>query len=194
MAQLGFVVFVVDGRGTIERGKAFQDVVYGNFGKNEIPDHAAALKNVAATRPYLDLSRVGIFGGSWGGYMTIRALLLAPETYHVGIATFPVGDLYDHAASAMEPYMGLLENNRSGYDYGSSLRLASNLKGHLMLMHGTSDVNATFSATMKVVDALTKAGKPYDLKVFMEQNHSLGGIQDYWQETVRQYFVQHLKP
>jgi dipeptidyl aminopeptidase/acylaminoacyl peptidase len=194
MAQLGFVVFIVDGRGTIERGKAFQDVVYGNFGRNEIPDHAAALKNVAVTRPYLDLSRVGIFGGSWGGYMTVRALLLAPETYHVGVATYPVGDLYDHAASAIEPYMGLIENNRAGYEYGSSLRLVNNLRGKLMLVVGTSDVNATFSATMKLVDAFTRAGKPYELKVFNEQNHSLTGVQDYWQETVRRFFVENLKP
>jgi dipeptidyl aminopeptidase/acylaminoacyl peptidase len=194
VAQLGFVVFVVDGRGTIERGKTFQDVVYGNFGRNEILDHAAALKNVAATRPYLDLSRVGIYGGSWGGYMTVRALLLAPETYHVGVATYPVGDLYDHAASAIEPYMGLVATNRAGYDYASSLRLAGNLKGHLLLIVGTSDVNATFSATMKLVDAFTKAGKHYDLGVFLEQNHSLAGVQDYWQEQVRRYFVEYLKP
>ncbi len=194
VAQLGFIVFVVDGRGTIERGKAFQDVVYGNFGRNEILDHSAALKRVAASRPYMDLSRVGIFGGSWGGYMTVRALLLAPDTYQVGVATYPVGDLYDHAASAIEPYMGLVQTSRAGYDYGSSLRLASNLKGKLLLIVGTSDVNATFSASMKLVDAFTKAGKPYDLRVFMEQNHSLTGVQDYWQETVRQYFVEHLKP
>jgi dipeptidyl aminopeptidase/acylaminoacyl peptidase len=194
IAQLGFIGFVVDARGTVERGKKFQDVVYGNFGRNEILDHVAALKQVAATRPYLDLSRVGILGGSWGGYMTIRALVLAPETYHVGIATYPVGDLYDHAASAIEPYMGLVHSNRAGYDYASSLRLIDNLKGKLMLVVGTSDVNATFSATMKVVEALTRAGKPYDLKIFLEQNHGLAGVQDYWQETVRQYLVEHLKP
>src|SRR5262249_33795884 len=71
LAQLGFIVFVVDGRGTAERGKAFQDVVYRNFGRNEIPDHVAVLKQLGAARPYMDLSRVGIMGGSWGGYMTI---------------------------------------------------------------------------------------------------------------------------
>jgi dipeptidyl aminopeptidase/acylaminoacyl peptidase len=126
--------------------------------------------------------------------MTVRALLLAPDTYHVGVATYPVGDLYDHMASAIEPYMGLIQTNRAGYDYASSLRLVGNLKGKLMLVVGTSDVNATFSATMKLVDALTRAGKPYDLAVFNEQNHSLTGIQDYWQEIVRRYFVEHLKP
>ncbi|MFN0180743.1 MAG: DPP IV N-terminal domain-containing protein [Gemmatimonadales bacterium] len=194
IAQLGFVAVVVDARGTPERGKAFQDVVYRNFGRNEILDHAAVLKQLGTRHRWLDLTRVGIYGGSWGGYMTIRALVLAPDTYHVGIATFPVGDLYDHAASAIEPYMGLVETNRAGYDYGSSLRNIDRLRGKLMLLHGTSDVNATFSATMKMVDALTKAGKPYDLRVFPELNHSLTGIETYFAETVRRYFVEHLKP
>jgi len=194
VAQLGFIVVVTDARGTTERGKAFQDVVYGRFGQNEILDHSAVLKQLGARHRWLDLSRVGIFGGSWGGYMTIRALLLAPETYHVGIATFPVGDLYDHAASAIEPYMGLVETNRAGYDEGSSLRIIDRLKGKLLLLHGTSDVNATFSATMKLVDALAKAGKPCDLKVFPELNHSLTGIEAYFAETVRRYFVEHLRP
>jgi dipeptidyl aminopeptidase/acylaminoacyl peptidase len=194
LAQLGFITFVVDGRGTAERGKAFQDVAYRNFGRNEIPDHVAVLKQLGAARPYMDLSRVGIMGGSWGGYMTIRALLLAPETYHVGVSTAPVGDLYDHHAGAIEGYMGLVESNREGYDYASSLRLADRLRGHLMLMHGTSDVNATFSATMKLADAFTRAGKQYDLRVFSELNHSVTGIFDYWQETTRRYFVAHLRP
>jgi dipeptidyl aminopeptidase/acylaminoacyl peptidase len=194
IAQLGFVVLVVDARGTTERGKAFQDVVYGRFGQQEIPDHRAVLKQLGAARPYLDLTRVGILGGSWGGYMTIRALLTAPESYHVGIATFPVGDLYDHAAAAIEAYMGLLHTNRAGYDSASSLRLAANLQGRLMLIGGTSDVNATFSATMKLVEAFTRADRPYDLRVFLEQNHTLTGFEDYWQETVREYLVKHLKP
>jgi len=194
LAQLGFITYVVDARGTAERGKAFQDVVYRNFGRNEIPDHVAVLEQLGAARPYMDLGRVAIMGGSWGGYMTVRAMVLAPDTYHVGVATAPVGDLYDHAAGAIEPYMGLLESNRAGYDYASSLRLADRLKGHLLLMHGTSDVNATFSATMKLADGFTRAGKPYDLRVFSEQNHSVNGIFDYWMETTRQYFVEHLRP
>lgn len=78
LAQAGFIVIVVDNRGTPGRSKAFHDVAYRNFGRFEIPDHAAALKQLAATRPYVDSSRVGIFGGSWGGYFTLRAMLTAP--------------------------------------------------------------------------------------------------------------------
>ena len=195
LAQRGFVVFIVDARGTPERGKAFQDVVYGNFGRNEIPDHVAVLQQLAKERPYMDLDRFGIFGGSWGGYMTIRGMLLAPDVYKAGVAIYPVADLYDHRAGPIEPFMGVPQKNREGYEYGSSLRLADKLKGHLLLIHGTSDVNATFSATMKMVDALTRAGKPYDLMVLPEQTHRLEGqSRDYVLDAVRRYFELHLNP
>ena len=193
IAQLGFIVFLVDGRGTTERGKEFQDVVYGNFGRNEIPDHVAALKNLAEKRPYMDLTRAGMFGGSWGGYMTIRAMLMAPDDYKAGVAIAPVADLYDHNAIPIEYYMGLPQDNRESYEFGSSLRLAGNLKGNLLLIHGTSDVNATFSATMKLVEALIRAGKPFDLIAAPELNHALSGSSGrYIQEALRKYFQKHL--
>ncbi len=194
LSHLGFIVFSVDGRGTTERGKAFQDVVYKNFGRNEIPDHVATLKQLAAERPYMDLSRVGIYGGSWGGYMTIRAMVLAPDVYAAGVATYPVADLY-HWASPIEPYMGLPQVNREEYEYGSSLRLADRIKGRLLLVHGTSDVNAHFGATMKMVEALTRAGKPYDLVVFPEANHGYrGATQRYWHQAIRRHFEEQLEP
>src|SRR2546422_7024191 len=86
--------------------------------------------------------------------------------------------------------MGLVANSRAGYDYGSSLRLAANLKSKLLIIGGTSDVNATFSATVKLVDAFTRAGKPYHLRVFPEVNHSLAPIQGYWRGAVRPYFLE----
>jgi len=193
-AQLGFVTITLDARGTPERGKAFQDVVYKSFGRNEIPDHAAAIRQLGARHSFLDLSRVGIFGGSWGGYMTVRAMVLAPDTYQVGVARYPVVDLIDHW-NLIEGYMGLPQQHPAEYEYGSSLRLAGNLKGKLLLTHGTSDVNATFSATMKMVDALTRAGKPYDLAVFPEESHAFSpGANRYWNEITKNYFVKHLRP
>lgn len=194
LAQLGFIVFMVDGRGTPERGKAFQDVGYGNFGRHEIPDHVAALKQVAATRPYMDLSRVGIFGHSWGGYFALRALLLAPDVYHVAIASAPAVDVAFE--EYYEPYMGLPQKNKEGYEYGSSLRLAGNLKGKLLLIHGTSDINVPFSHTMKMVETLIRAGKPYDLIVLPEIPHGFitGTSYRYWRDAIRHYFQEHLKP
>jgi len=192
IAQLGFITFSVDGRGTVERGKAFQDVVYRNWGRNEIPDHVAALKQLAASRPYVDQDRAGITGGSWGGYMTVRAMVLAPEVYKVGVSNVPVVDLYDHSTVA-EPYMDLLHKNREGYEYASSINLADRLRGKLLLAAGTSDVNATFAAPIKMVEALTRANKPYDLIIMPDQNHWFAGAsQRYYQNALRRYFEAHL--
>ncbi len=194
LAQLGFIVFIVDARGTPERGKEFQDVVYGNLGRHEIPDHVATLTQLAEKRPYMDLSRVGIFGGSWGGWMTVRAMLLAPGVYHVAVASLSGADLYDQGAG-VERDMGLPQNNPEGYEYGSNVRLAGNLKGKLLILHGTSDVNSAFSETMRLVEGLIRAGKPYDLIVLPEQNHWPSGTSHtYWREAFRRYFQEHLKP
>ena len=195
LAQLGFITFIVDGRGTPERGKEFQDVVYANFGRNEIPDHVATLKQLAEKRPYMDLSRVGIFGYSWGGYFAIRALLLAPDIYHVGIAGAPGVALESDAG--YEPYMGLPHNNKEGYEYGSNLRFAGKLTGKLLLIYGTSDWYAA-SQTMKMVAALIRAGKPYDLIVMPGQDHLSpfppGSARTYFREAISRYFQEHLKP
>ena len=152
LAQLGFITFIVDGRGTPERGKTFQDVVHGNLGRHEIPDHVAALEQLAEERPYMDLGRVGIVGHSWGGYFTVRAMLLAPDVYHVGIASAAPAE-----GGPLTYYMGLLQNNREAYEYASNLRLADNLKGKLLLIHGTSDNVVPFSDTMKMADAFIQA-------------------------------------
>jgi dipeptidyl aminopeptidase/acylaminoacyl peptidase len=140
----------------------------------------------------MDLSRVGIIGGSAGGYFATRAMLLAPDVYHVGIAAAPP------VGRSRGLYMGPPEKNKQAYEYASNLRLVGNLKGKLLLIHATSDVNVPFSETMKMVEALIRAGKPYDLLVFPEQNHSPTQWSEttrrYMQEAVRRYFQEHLKP
>jgi len=193
LAQLGFVTFMVDGRGTPERGKEFQDFVFRQIGRYEIPDHVAVLKQLAEKRPYLDLTRVGITGHSCGGYFTLRALFLAPEVYRVGVASAPVTDLY--YGNAMELYVGLPQNNREAYEYASNLRLAGSLQGKLLLIHGTSDYSVPLSATMKMVDALIRASKPFDLLLLPEQDHDYRGVSaSYARDATRRYFQEHLKP
>lgn len=195
MAQLGYVVFVLDGRGTPKRGRAFQDVGYGNYGRHEIPDHVAALRQLAARNAYIDLRRAGITGASTGGYMTIRAMVTAPEVYRVGVACVPVSDIFDQYGTSIEPFMGLPQDNPAGYEFGSSLRLADRLQGKLMMVAGTSDVNATLSATMKMSEALIRANKRFDLIVAPEQEH---GFRDasarFASEATAEYFNEHLMP
>ena len=189
LAQLGFVTFILDGRGTPERGKAFQDVVYGNLGRHEIPDHVAALTQLAERRPYMDLSRVGIFGHSWGGYFTVRAMLLAPDVYHVGVASAAPAE-----GGPLTFYMGLLRNNREAYEFASNLRLAENLKGKLLLTHGTGDNVVPLSETMKMAEAFIRAGKYFDLIVLPGKGHLLWSNGPYWRDAIRRYFQEHLKP
>lgn len=194
LAQLGFVVLIVDGRGTIGRGKAFQDVVYRNWGRNEIPDHAATLKQLARGRPWMDTTRVGMTGGSWGGYMTLRAILSHPDVYHVAVAIAAVADLYDHASVPIEGYMGLPEDDPQGYEYASCLRLADQLEGKLLIIHGTADVNATWSASMKMAHALVQAGKLHDFCVLPNADHwAMGKHGSYLQQLQQEYFIEHLR-
>jgi len=192
LAQLGYITFLVDGRGTTGRSKAFQDVVYGNIGKYEIPDHVAALRQLASRHPYMDLSRVGIYGHSWGGYFALRAMLTAPEVYKTGIASAP-GELTE-GAEINEPYMGLPQDNPVGYAAGLNAGLAGNLKGKLLFIHGTSDINAPLSTTIRMLDALIKAGKQYDLLLLPGQTHFFEGISDrYANDAIRRYFDEHLR-
>ncbi len=194
LAQLGFATFVLDARGTPGRGVAFHEVVRHRMGQHEIDDHAAAVAQLAADRPYLDPDRVGITGSSWGGYFALRALLTAPETFHVGVAVASVVDFDDHGV-LIEKVMGSAADNRAGYDAGSNLPYAGALRGKLLIVHGTSDANATFSASMKMCDALIQAGRPFDLLVIPEgTHHPTGQRKTYLDGAVARYFVEHLRP
>ena len=191
LAHMGFVTFLVDCRGTTERGKAFQDASYGRIGQIEIPDHVAVLRQLAAERPWMDLDRVGIVGASWGGYFALRAMLIAPEVFRVGISLAP-GDLTE-APPINEPYMGLRQDNPEGYAAGSNPPLAEKLEGHLLLIHGTADVNAPFSTTMRMVEALVRAGRRHDLAVLPQADHYFQGPSlPYVNELIISYFREHL--
>ena len=197
MAQLGFITFIVDGRGPYiggVRGREFDSVTYGTWGRYEIPDHVATLKQLAEKRPYMDLTRVGIKGNSMGGYYAIRAMLQAPDVYYVGIAVAPITDLYEHPNHGQ---LGPPETNKEAYEYASILLLAGNLKGKLLLIHGTSDVEVPFSHTMRMVDALNRADKRYDLIVLPGWGHWYPDTEQwerYRLEAYRRYFQEHLKP
>jgi dipeptidyl aminopeptidase/acylaminoacyl peptidase len=195
LAQLGFVTVVIDARGTPGRGKAFQDVVYRNIGRYEIPDHVAALRQLAAERPYMDMDRVGVHGKSWGGYFALRAMLQAPDVYHVGVASAIAADLETTAWYPIAPYMESPEENPEGYEYGNCLEWADKLQGKLLITAATGDVNTPFAQTMKMVDAFIQAGKPVDLMVFPDQHHWLQGENlEYFYITLMNHFLEHLKP
>lgn len=191
LAQLGFIVMVLDARGTPGRSKAFQDANYGRVGQTEIPDHVGALKQAAASRPYMDLSRAGIYGHSWGGYFALRGMLTAPDFFKAGYAGAP-GALEEEAI-INELNLGLPAVNPAGYEAGSNVRLAGALRGALKMMHGTSDVNASLSTTMRMAQALIQAGKRFELLIMPGEGHSpQGPAGRYYRDDVLRFFVEKL--
>ena len=195
LAQLGFIVFGVKTHlpyPEVAREREFEELVDGNFGRHEIPDQVSALKNLAQKRPYMDLSRVGVMGGSFRGYFAVRSMLTAPESYHVGVAVAPVLDVNTHANYL---WIGPREENGEAYEYASNYRLADNLKGKLLLIQGTSDLSVPMSQTMRMIDALVRADRPFDLMILPEWGHwGNERIERYWMDRVVDYFQEHLKP
>ncbi|WP_224372683.1 S9 family peptidase [Hyalangium versicolor] len=190
-AQMGFIVMLLDPRGTPGRSKTFQDATYGRVGQTEIPDYVAGLKQVAATRPWMDMERVGIYGHSWGGYFALRGMLTAPEFFKAGYAGAP-GALEEEAI-INEPYLGLPSGNPAGYQAGSNMALAGNLRGSLKMMHGSSDVNASLSTTMRMADALIRAGKHFEMLIMPGQPHGpLPPADRYYFDDIHLFFVRTL--
>lgn len=191
MAQMGFVVVLVDNRGTPGRHKAFQDANYGRVGQIEILDQVAAVRQVAASRPYMDLDRVGIYGHSWGGYFALRGMLTAPDFYKAGYAGAPGG--LGESALINEPNLGLPTMNAAGYEAGSNLKLGANLKGPLKIMHGTADKSAPLATSMRMADALIEAGKQFELLIMPGQAHNPEPeLAPYYFEDQVRFFERHL--
>lgn len=191
LAAAGFIVVAIDVRGSAGRSKAFGDATYGKVGHTEIADYVAGLHQLAATRPWMDLTRVGIHGHSWGGYFAIRAMLVAPDFFKAGYAGAP-GAL-DEDALVNEPDMGRIADNPGGYAAGSNLALAGRLSGPLRIMHGTADLNAPLSSSMRMVDALIRANRPVEQLVMPGVDHDPeGSAGAYYRDDVIRFFLRTL--
>jgi len=191
IAALGFVVIAVDGRGTPGRSKAFHDHSYGNLGScGALEDHVAVLPQLAATRPWMDLDRVGMFGHSGGGFATTRAMLKFPEVYKVGVAESGNHDNRFYHASWAEAYDGPFDPD--GESHLSNTGLAERLAGKLLLIHGEMDDNVTPHLTLRLVDRLIAANKDFDLIVVPGAEHGLVGYEAYTTRKNWDYLVRHL--
>jgi len=161
-ADQGFVVVTIDGRGTPGRGRGWERVIKGDLIEVALSDQVEALQALGAEHPELDLSRVGVYGWSFGGYFSAMATLRRPDVFRAGIAGAPVVDWRDYDTFYTERYMGLPESNPGGYASANVLTYADQLERPLMVVHGTVDDNVYFQNSMKLVDALFRAGKPFE--------------------------------
>jgi len=193
LAQQGYVVLKVDNRGSANRGLAFEAAVAGDLGHLEVDDQADGVRWLA-TRPYVDGARVGVYGWSFGGYMTCRALERAPDVFKVGVAGAPVTFWEGYDTHYTERYMGLPATNPDGYRDSSVLTGVEALRGRLLLIHGLVDENVHARHTLRLIAALTAADQPYDLTLFPAERHmprDAAGL-TYLERHLTEYFTRNL--
>ena len=170
----GIAVLQVDNRGMGARGKKFAAALMHNFGEVEIKDQLNSIDQALAQFPQLDGSRMGWWGWSYGGYMTLMAMTHS-DRFKAGIAVAPVTDWRDYDSIYTERYAGLVPQYEEGYKKGSPITYAANLKGHLLEVHGTSDDNVHMQNTMQMINAFINAGKQFDLQLYPRKTHSISG-------------------
>jgi dipeptidyl-peptidase-4 len=170
LAQQGYVVLKVDNRGSAKRGLRFEAPIHRDMGRIEVADQVAGVRWIGQ-RPYVDGERVGIYGWSYGGYMTCMALMRAPDIFKVGVAGAPVTHWDGYDTHYTERYMGHPAENAAGYRESSPLTHVEALQAKLLLIHGMVDENVHFRHTARLIAALTAADKPYDLAIFPGERH-----------------------
>ncbi len=193
LADLGFVVVEIDGMGTPWRSKQFHEAYYGNMGDNTLPDQVAGMKQLAQKYPYIDIDRAGIYGHSGGGYATADAMFRYPDFFKVGISESGNHDNREYEDDWAEKWMPLLsKDTMAAWNDQANQNHARNLKGHLLLAHGTLDNNVPPYNTLLVVDALIKANKDFDLLLLPNQRHGYGNMSNYMTRRRWDYFVRYL--
>ena len=194
MADQGFVVVAFDGRGTPHRGREWERAIKGRAGEVPLEDQVRALRELGQQMPELDLTRVGIFGWSYGGYMASYALLKRPDVFHAAVAGAPVTDWHDYDTHYTERYLGMPDEARDAYDRSSVLAAAKELSRPLLIIHGTADDNVYFFHGLKLSDALFRAGKPHEFLPLAGSTHMVTEPAVVEQEYVRmaEFFRQHV--
>jgi dipeptidyl-peptidase-4 len=194
LADQGFVVVSLDNRGTPGRGRVWERAVKDHFGSVPLDDQVAGLKALGRRFPEMDLDRVGIVGWSFGGYLSALAVLRRPDVYKAAVAGAPVVDWLDYDTHYTERYLGLPDADPEGYKEGSLLTYAAELERPLLLIHGTADDNVYFRHTLKLAEALFRAGKEFELLPLPGLTHMVPDpvvTQRLWSRIVR-HFHEHL--
>ncbi len=174
LADQGYVIACVDGRGTGMKGAKFKKITQNNLGKYEVDDQVAAAQ-LLGKRPYIDANRIGIWGWSYGGFMSSNCLFKAPDTFKMAIAVAPVTSWRFYDTIYTERYLKTPQENPDGYDKNSPINYVDHLKGKFLLIHGSADDNVHVQNTMQMVEALIQANKQFDWAIYPDRNHGIYG-------------------
>lgn len=193
LTQKGYVVASVDNRGTGARGRAFRKTVYGQLGVLETADQAAAARALGRLS-YIDPTRVGIWGWSYGGFMSLNAIFQHPDVFKTALAVAPVTDWRFYDSIYTERYMGLPQVNAAGYAKGSPITYVRGLKGNLLVVHGSGDDNVHYQNTEVLVDSLVAAQRPFQLMVYPNRTHAIlgGGATEHIYTLLTSYIEKNL--
>ncbi len=174
LSQQGYITVCVDGRGTGFKGAAFKKMTQKELGKYEVEDQIDAAK-VIGNYSYVDKTRIGIFGWSYGGFMASNCILKGADVFKMAIAVAPVTNWRFYDSIYTERYMQTPQENASGYDTNSPINFADKLKGNFLLIHGTADDNVHFQNSMQFIEALVQANKQFDWAIYPDKNHGIYG-------------------
>jgi dipeptidyl-peptidase-4 len=174
LAQLGFIVVCVDGRGTGGRGEAFRKVTYLQLGKYETIDQIEAAKYLGSLS-YVDAGRIGIWGWSFGGYISSSCIVKGNGIFKTGIAVAPVTNWRYYDNIYTERFMRTPQENPDGYDQNSPLNFAEGFKGNFLICHGTADDNVHVQNTLEFTERLVQANKQFEMQLYTNRNHNISG-------------------
>ena len=198
VAELGYLIVSIDNRGTpTPKGAAWRRAVAGSLGPLSTEEQAEGLIELARTRPYVDLSRVGIWGWSGGGSNTLNAMFRRPDVYHVGIAVAPKPQAHLYNAGFQEIYMETRETNAEGYRKASAINFAEGLKGELLIIHGSGETNTHLEIVEGLVDRLVELGKQFDYMTYPNRDHGIHegrGTSLHLRMHMVRYLLDHLPP
>ncbi len=193
LAQQGYIVVSVDNRGTLKQGADFKKSTYKQLGKLEQIDQTDAAKYFA-NLPYVDSSRIGIWGWSFGGYLTSLCLTKAPQTFKLGIAVAPVTNWRYYDNIYTERFLQRPQDNASGYDDNSPINFVKNLKGKYLIIHGTADDNVHYQNSVEMIEAMIQANVDFDSEIYPNKNHSIygGNTRYHLYKRMTNYILQNL--
>jgi dipeptidyl-peptidase-4 len=174
LASEGYIIACVDGRGTGLKGRDFKKLTYKELGKYEVEDQIAFAEKLS-TLPFIDEDRTGIWGWSYGGFMSTNCILKGNDTFEMAIAVAPVTSWGFYDTVYTERYMRTPQENPSGYDDNSPFNYPELLKGKYLLVHGSGDDNVHVQNSMRMIEALVQANKPFDWAIYPDKNHGIKG-------------------